>query len=101
MSDDSRTDFWGVIEIMGHKRLAGRITEQVVGGHSFIRIDVPAGNSPAWSKLFGPAAIYGITPTTEDVALVVADQLDEHPLQTWDFPESIRVLLEGDDDPGF
>ncbi len=49
---------WCVVEIMGHKKFAGFVTEQSVGGTSFVRIDVPevavAGRTlPAFTKLFG------------------------------------------------
>ncbi len=39
----SRPDFdtWAVVEVMGHNTYAGRVTEQAIGGASFIRVDVP------------------------------------------------------------
>lgn len=64
---------WCIVEIMGHARFAGRVTEQPLGGSSFVRVDVPAVNEqPAFTKLFGAGSIYAITPCTEEVARAAA-----------------------------
>lgn len=36
-----RFDQWGIVELMGHQRVAGHITEQQVGGTNFVRVDIP------------------------------------------------------------
>ena len=52
MSDEQKTGFWAIVEIMGHKRYAGHVSEQVVGGASFVRVDVPEhGECQAFTKL--------------------------------------------------
>ena len=33
---------WAIVEIFGHQRIAGKVTEQTIGGCSFVRVDVPA-----------------------------------------------------------
>jgi hypothetical protein len=72
---------WAVVEIMGHKRFAGFVTEQAVGGTSFVRIDVPAielktGDAlPPFTKLFGAASIYCISPCTEETARAFAESI--------------------------
>lgn len=32
---------WVILELMGHRRLAGHLTEEQIGGASFLRLDVP------------------------------------------------------------
>ena len=32
---------WAILELMGHRRLAGYLREQTVSGASFLRLDVP------------------------------------------------------------
>ena len=32
---------WVILELMGHRRLAGFLREQEIGGASFLRLDVP------------------------------------------------------------
>ena len=81
-------DAWALVEIMGHKRFAGRITEQVVAGQGFIRVDVPEVEADgekveAFTKIVGPSSIYSITPVSETVARAMAAMMRERPVQTW------------------
>ena len=88
------TGFWAIVEIMGHKRYAGYVSEQVVGGASFVRVDVPEqGDCHAFSKMFGAASIYCITPVSEDAARIAAGKLKEQPLSEWDLPQEWRHAL--------
>jgi hypothetical protein len=32
---------WAVLELMGHRRLGGKVSEQEIAGAAFLRIDVP------------------------------------------------------------
>lgn len=34
-------EHWCVVEIFGHTRIAGFVTEQTIGGQSFVRVGVP------------------------------------------------------------
>jgi hypothetical protein len=61
-------EMWAVVEVMGHKRFAGFVTEQTVAGSAFVRVDVPevqvdAGGQtlPAFTKLLGASSIYALT----------------------------------------
>ena len=107
MSEDQQTGFWAIVEIMGHKRYAGHVSEQVVGGASFVRVDVPGqADCQPFSKMFGAASIYCITPVSEAAARVAASQLKEQPLSEWDLPQEWRQAIsqgrlsyDSDDDP--
>jgi hypothetical protein len=50
-------DGWAVLELMGHRRIAGRITEVTIGGAGFLRIDVPSpcagGAGASWCPVHG------------------------------------------------
>lgn len=86
---------WCILEIMGHNRYAGLVSEQSLGGSSFVRIDVPECNGQAaFSKLFGAGSIYCITPVTEEVARMTAEGLRQTPLQVYDFPAEVRERLQ-------
>ena len=66
-----RFEEWAIVEVMGHRRFAGLVTEQAIGGASFVRIDIPeARDLPAFTKLFGGSSIYCITPCTEATVIV-------------------------------
>jgi hypothetical protein len=84
---------WAVLELMGHRRLAGQLSEQNVGGAAFIRIDVPS--APPVTQFYAPGAVYAITPCTEEVARAVAAKTQTDPVSLLGISLS---LPEPDDD---
>ncbi len=85
---------WAILEIMGHNTFAGKVSEQTIGGASFVRVDVPAvDNLQAFTKLFGASSIYCITPVTEDVAIARAKTLRQQPMSVYDLPDEIKSAV--------
>lgn len=87
ITDSGTLDTWAIVEMFGHKRLAGKISEHVIGSSALIRVDVPATEQPngdgtrttaEYSKLVGPGAIYCITPCTEEVARLAAKEIERY-----------------------
>jgi len=75
---------WAIVELFGHARLAGLVTEQTIGGNSFVRVDVPAvGGNAEFTKLYGQGAIYAMSFVDRDVALAAAERLDEKPVSVY------------------
>ena len=66
------TDDWYILELLGHRRLAGRCREVIIAGAPMIRIDVPC--DPPATQYCSAGSIYAITPTSEDVAKRLAGQ---------------------------
>lgn len=66
MSDDKPFGEWAIVEIMGHRVYAGFVTEQIIAGKGFIRIDVAS--NPAYTKVFGTDAVFSISPCDEQTA---------------------------------
>lgn len=86
-------DEWAIVELFGHKKMAGRVCEETIGGCSFVRIDVPkTKNAPAWSKLLGQGAIYGITITDENTAKLCAESYNPEPMDKWTVGHMIGQL---------
>lgn len=86
--------FWAIVEIMGHNVYAGLVTEELVAGTPLVRVDVPAtSEQKGFSKLFGGAAIYSITPVEEDVARAMASKFEKRPLDVWDLPTEWRKKI--------
>lgn len=62
-----------LVELFGHQRIAGKVSEQVIAGTGFIRVDVPAtSQKAAYTRFYNPSAVYGITPVDEAAALLLA-----------------------------
>lgn len=89
---------WAIIELMGHRRLAGHVQEATIAGASFLRLDVPS--DPPATQFYSPGSVYCITPTTEETARAVAKGSSVAPVQRWELPQlpSRRVREEGDED---
>jgi hypothetical protein len=92
-------DQWAVVEVFGHKRVAGRVTEATIGGQSFVRVDVPGtDNVLAFTQFYGQGSIYCLTPTTEEIAREVARYSSIEPITPFEL-RALRapVANEGDD----
>ena len=80
-------DQWAIVELMGHQRIAGRVTEQVLGGSSFVRVDVPAANdNAAFTRLLGNSAIYAINIVSENIARQAAQSFRAVPVTPYELP---------------
>lgn len=83
---------WAVIELFGHQKIAGKVSEQSIGGNSFVRVDVPEVNGhQKFTKMFGNGAIYAITITDEKTARMVAVSCSPEPMDQW---SAERYLLQ-------
>lgn len=89
MTEQSESTYEGfaVIELMGHNTLAGYVSEQTIAGVAMLRVDVPAvGDVPAYTKFVSGGAIYGITPTTQEIAERAAQRLRSRPVSEYVVP---------------
>ena len=96
MTDQSQPSFdqWCILELFGRQVIAGRVTEQVIGGCSFIRIDVPEIDlQPAFTRFYGQGAIYAVTPVSEEAARIALKQFRPEPVNVY-VPE-LRFLRAG------
>lgn len=111
MTDPKQPAFesWAVIELFGHQRIAGMVTEQQIAGTNFLRVDVPEqpaeppnrwGHArpavPAYSRMFGAGAIYAINPCSEETARRAASEFRARPAIPFDITAE-TPLLTGDD----
>ena len=84
MTTENTFDTFAIVELFGHARIAGRVSEQVIAGQGFVRVDVPANAEyPAFTRMFGPGAIYSITPVTEEIANAAAERMRERPVTVY------------------
>ena len=93
MSDEqARFAEWAIVDVMGHQRYIGLVTEQVVAGQGFVRVDIPkTDKQPAWTKLIGTGSIYAITPVSEEVAKAMAKHNETAPVKAYELtPRLVR-----------
>jgi hypothetical protein len=85
---------WGLLELFGHNRLAGQLSEHTIGGCHFIRIDVPEIDGvQGYTRFFTNGAIYGMTITTEEVARSIATHLRARPVQAYEMPRLTQAAV--------
>ena len=87
---------WAILELMGHRRLAGYVTEAEVAGGKFIRIDVPGkdGHGPrstVATQFYAASSVYCLTPTTEEIARKVAESAQVMPAVEWDLRRALAA----------
>lgn len=89
--NEAKFESWGLVELFGHQRVAGRITEQQVGGCNFVRVDIPQGEG-FYTRLFGQGAIYAINLTDEAAARVLATRYADRPPYAYELESAQRRL---------
>lgn len=92
-------DEWCIVELLGHRRLAGRVREVQLAGAGMLRLDVPATSGHAeQTQYVAPGSVYALHPTTEAIATAVAAQCRPQPVQRWELPaaEPEQSALERD-----
>ena len=109
MSDESTNEFWAIVELFGHQRVAGHVSEFTFGAETFVRVDVPAHDEgAAFTKMYGKGAIYAIAPVDESIARATARALKVRPVTLYDVarlfndstPDERQRYLGFDDEAG-
>lgn len=102
---------WAIVELFGHSRIAGAVSEQSFGGSTFVRIDVPELHttsrefdraSEQWvdkprsiqqhTRSFGSGAIYSINWCDEPTARAAAAAIRHEPISTYTLREAFANL---------
>lgn len=92
---NNKFDSWAIVDIMGHQRLAGRVTEETIGGVSLLRCDIPEVNGiPAWTTYLTAGSLYQMTPVTEELARSMAAKIGKMPITFYDLPQQWREKIQ-------
>ena len=76
---------WALVEIFGHQRMVGFLSQQAFGSGVLFRVDVPDLTSSGkviragFTRYLGLAAIYSITPITEEMVRKLLPSIDGVP----------------------
>lgn len=88
MSEKESFNEWALVELFGHQRIVGKVSEATLAGGAFLRVDVPSFNGAcAFTRYFGPGAIYSISPVTEEIARGLMASNRHEPVSRFDMPQ--------------
>ena len=94
MADETTFEGWAILELMGHRRLAGYVRETTIAGAGFLRLDVPSNEANAGpdeagmeaTQFYPPSSVYCLTPTSEAAARAVAVRSRPEPVRRFELP---------------
>lgn len=92
-------DQWCVLDLFGHQRTAGHVTEASIGGCAFIRIDVPDGDGYR-TEYYGNGAIYSMRPVSEEIAREIVKSHSTPPVSQYEVSSLLRRLAPAESDDG-
>lgn len=79
------------MELLGHRKLAGKVSEVERFGVKMGRIDIPTEDG-FMTQFFGGGSVYSMSIVTEAVARqVVKSAPSAQPVHAWDFPKQLAA----------
>lgn len=104
---------WAIVELMGHRRLAGFVTEQTLAGVGFLRLDIVGkqtkvdeddgpdvalhgGFEGGVTQFYSPSAVYCITPTTQDIAVTLGRRSAPAPVSRYELEPARSTVVDDD-----
>jgi hypothetical protein len=90
MQELPKFEQWAIVELMGHVKIAGLVTEEEHFGAKLGRIDIPSGDGFV-TQFFNGSSLYRLTPTTEEIARGVAAANQPTPVHRWELPEQKQL----------
>lgn len=92
---DEKFEEWAIIDLFGHQRMAGKISEISIAGVGFTRIDIPGPDGETlYTRIRHPNAVYGIDPVSREVAIAMAQKITEPPVSRWELKELVEPQTE-------
>jgi hypothetical protein len=82
---------WGLVELMGHQRVAGQLSEQPLGGGNLLRVDIPNGEGFR-TAYYGASAIYAVHITDEAAARKLAGNLGARPPYAYELSQAVARI---------
>lgn len=101
-TDQAPFDEHCIVELLGHRRLAGRVREVTLAGAGMLRLDIPATDGhDAQTQYISPGSLYALHPTTEAIATAAAARFRPDPVARWELKALDAAPLPAGPDPGW
>lgn len=84
MNETFTNGMWAILELMGHTKLAGFVSEETAFGVQLGRIDIPGSDGAMFTQYFGGGSVYRITPCQEEIARAFAAANRPRPIRPWE-----------------
>jgi len=97
--DSGSLKSWALVELFGHQRIVGYLSQQTFGTGVLFRVDVPdllkdgKAVREGFTRYFGLSSIYSITPVSESVVRELLPSIDGAPTR----PMSLKSYASDDD----
>lgn len=88
-------DFWAVVELMGHVKMAGKLTEEEHCGIKMGRLDVPKADGTFVTVFFTGSSVYRITPCSEELARRMSLHGGPQPVSRYELPALPQTTRSG------
>lgn len=89
---------WGHVEIMGHSQIAGRLSEQSIGGRVMLRVDVPIEDGRFRTEFVSGSAIFRVTPADEAIVREICKRHEYRPVFAYTLDSRPQLARIGEDD---
>jgi hypothetical protein len=99
-TQNEQKEMWALVELFGHNRIAGKVSEAEIGAGALIRVDVPAvKDREPLTKYYNVKSIYALTPVDESTARRMAESIEAAPVNSYSIDREIerrKRLTDGD-----
>lgn len=83
-SADEQVTGWAIVELLGHRTVAGQLSVVTVADVRMLRLDIP--NDAPFTQFYPGGSVYCLTPTTEEIARAVAARYVVNPVYRLGLP---------------
>ncbi len=91
MQTNETEPLWAVVELLGHVRHAGKLSEEERFGSKLGRLDCPVANDKWVTIYFSGSSLYRLTLVSEEAARQVAQHNRPQPIHSYEMPETVQV----------